>query len=108
MQVKNNVISGLTALYSSEDPMVREFAIDLIKHSFLTTGFFKGVNSYASLISPEILDDLKIEGFFPGKIEPELQSYNEFRKNAIYNLNSEVLPNLPNSKRIVKQIFKTS
>ena len=108
LQVKNNVISGLTALYSSEDPMVREFAIDLIKHSFLTTGFFKGVNSYASLISPEILDDLKIEGFFPGKIEPELQSYNEFRKNAIYNLNSEVLPNLPNSKRIVKQMIRNN
>lgn len=107
LQVKNNVISGLTALYKSEDPMVREFAIDLIKHSFLSTGFFKGVNSYASLISPEILDDLKVEGIFPGETTTELQSYNEFRKNAIYNLNSDFAPNLP-ALRIIKQMIRNN
>lgn len=107
LQVKNNVISGLTALYKSEDPMVREFAIDLIKHSFLSTGFFKGVNSYASLISPEILDDLKVEGVFPGETTTELQSYNEFRKNAIYNLNSDFAPNLP-ALRIIKQMIRNN
>ena len=107
LQVKNNVISGLTALYKSEDPMVREFAINLIKHSFLSTGFFKGVNSYASLISPEILDDLKVEGIFPGETTTELQSYNEFRKNAIYNLNSDFAPNLP-ALRIIKQMIRNN
>lgn len=46
-------------------------AIQLIKYSFLTTGFYKGVKTYSSLISPEILDSL---------------GYTEYRKDLIQKL----------------------
>ena len=88
LQIKNNVIAGLTALYNSVDPEVKNFAIDLIKHSFLTTGFFKGINSFSTLINPEILNEL---------------GYNQFRKNVIEEL--RIKGPLLSEKTIVEQMI---
>ena len=88
LQIKNNVIAGLTALYNSVDLEVKNFAIDLIKHSFLTTGFFKGINSFSTLINPEILNEL---------------GYNQFRKNVIEEL--RIKGPLLSEKTIVEQMI---
>ena len=88
LQIKNNVIAGLTALYNSVDPEVKNFAIDLIKHSFLTTGFFKGINSFSTLINPEILNEL---------------GYNQFRKNVIEEL--RIKGPLLSEKTIVEEMI---
>jgi len=45
-------------------------ATNIIKHSYLTTGFYKGVKGFANLINPEILKDI---------------DYNDFRKETIRN-----------------------
>jgi len=88
LQIKNNVIAGLTSLYNSVDPEVKNFAINLIKHSFLTTGFFKGINSFSTLINPEILEEL---------------GYNNFRKNVIEEL--RIKGPLLDNKIIVEQMI---
>jgi len=88
LQIKNNVIAGLTSLYNSVDPEVKNFAIDLIKHSFLTTGFFKGINSFSTLINPEILEEL---------------GYNNFRKDVIEEL--RIKGPLLSEKIIVEQMI---
>jgi len=74
LQVKNNIIEAFTALYRNVN--TKPLAIDFIKHSFLTTGFFRGLNSYSQFISPEILKDL---------------GYNDYRKNLISNLKDDMV-----------------
>jgi hypothetical protein len=69
LQVKNNVIEAFKSLY--KNPSTKELATNLIEHSFLTTGFFTGVSSYASLIGPDVLKEL---------------GYNEHRKDLVRRL----------------------
>lgn len=74
LQVKNNIIQGFNTLY--KNPNTKQLAIDLIEHSFVSSGFFSGLNSYANLISPEILKDLE---------------YNQFRKTLIKDLKNNLV-----------------
>ena len=68
-QVKDQLSDSFKLLFNN--PNTNMLAIQLIKYSFLTTGFYKGVKTYSSLISPEILDSL---------------GYTEYRKDLIQKL----------------------
>lgn len=90
LQVKNNVILGFEALYAN--PSTKQLAIDLIEHSFVSTGFFTGLNSYGSLINPSILKDL---------------GYNDFRKTITNNLRNNLV-SLPEEdmNRLIDQLIR--
>lgn len=49
---KENIITSLVSLFSKD--RYRELAKGLVNHSFKTTGFLTGLDSYASLIDPDI------------------------------------------------------
>jgi len=89
LQVKNNVIQSFTALYKNSN--TKQLAIDLIKHSFLTTGFFKGINSYAGLINPEIMKEL---------------GYND-RKDLIQGFKNET-KTIDNKLRLIDQLIRNN
>lgn len=72
LQVKNNLIESFTLLYNN--PNTKALAKDLIDYSFASTGFYTGLKSYSSLISPTILKDL---------------GYTDYRKNLIYDLTED-------------------
>lgn len=72
LNVKNNIIESFQSLY--ENSNTKQLAIDIIEHSFVNSGFFTSLNSYGTLLSPEILKDL---------------GYNEYRKDTIKKLNND-------------------
>lgn len=90
LQVKNNVILGFEALYANSS--TKQLAIDLIEHTFVSSGFFTGLNSYASLINPAILKDL---------------GYNDFRKTITNNLRNNLV-SLPEEdmNRLIDQLIR--
>jgi hypothetical protein len=92
LQVKNNVILGFKTLY--KNPSTKQLAIDLINHAFVSNGFAGGLNSYASLIGPDILKDL---------------GYNEYRKNIISSLkNNLVSLGYEDKQRIIDQMIRNN
>jgi len=92
LQVKNNIIQGFEALYNNTS--TKQLAIDLIEHSFVSSGFFSGLNNYSNLINPNILKDL---------------GYNTFRKNIVNNLrNNLVSLQEEDINRIVDQIIRNN
>lgn len=94
LEVKNNIIAALTHLYNNED--TKSLVIDLVKHSFVSSGFFTGLNSYSNLIPPQILQDL---------------GYMDYRFNLIQDLNyddynkDEARIDLPN---IIDQMIRNN
>lgn len=92
LQVKNNVIEAFKALYNNED--TKQFTIDLIEHSFASTGFYTGLNSYAGLIPPTILKEL---------------GYMDYRFNLIQDLNydDEQLTSI-DKERIIDQMIRNN
>ena len=92
LQVKNNIIQSFSALYNNEN--TKSLAKDIIEHSFLTTGFFKGINSFSNLISPEILKEL---------------GYNDFRKEIIWKLkNKSLYLNYEDTNRLIDQLVRNN
>lgn len=75
LQVKNNVINSFKILYNNPD--TKKLAEDILKHSYLTTGFYKGVKSFANLLHPEVLKTI-------GETDENL-GYNNLRKELIRN-----------------------
>lgn len=91
LQVKNNIIDGFKSLFQRPD--TRELAINLINHSFLTTGFYSGLNSYANLIGPDVLKEL---------------GYNEYRKELISKFKDNNVYLQENKGDIITQIVKNN
>ncbi len=89
LQVKNNLIDGFKALFNNND--TKQLAKDIIEHSFLTTGFFRGVNTYSGLIGPDLLKEL---------------GYNDFRKQLISSFKNNLvyLPQEENDRMIDQMI----
>jgi len=105
LQVKNNVIEGFTALYNNR--YTQSLAIDLLEHSFLTTGFFKGIRSYSSMISPEILKSLGYNGFRKELISLLKDNLVSLSTNEEYNLIDQLIRNNPRTftKTFDQEIF---
>jgi hypothetical protein len=90
LNTKNNIIESFTTLYNN--PNTKQLAIDIIEHSFVNSGFFTSLNSYGTLISPEILKDL---------------GYNEYRKSIIKELNASVYEYYPSDvESIIDQLIR--
>jgi hypothetical protein len=90
LETKNNIIQSFTALYKNNN--TKQLAIDLIKHSFLTTGFFKGINSYSTLISPEITKEL---------------GYNNVRKDLVNGFKDKTVI-IDNKLRLIDQLIRNN
>ena len=56
---KNLISEGLEDLY--RNPETKELALDFIKYSFVSSGFFTGIKSYHDLIPVSILKDLNFD-----------------------------------------------
>lgn len=54
--VKNSIVDGFKTLWDT--PETKDFMKDLIKYSYISTGFFKGYNSFDTYIPIEVLDEI--------------------------------------------------
>ena len=91
LQVKNNVIEGFKALYTNTS--TRDLAIKLIEHSFMTTGFFKGVGNYSNLIGPDVLKEL---------------GYNDYRKELISGLKNNSVSLEDKKELLIEQLIRNN
>lgn len=91
-QVKNSIIEGFSALYANSN--TKQLAIDMIDHSFATSGFSSSIGNIAPYISPNILKEL---------------GYTDYRKNAIEILNKgEVSLSTPYILRLIDQAVRNN
>lgn len=92
LQAKNNIIESFNSLYNNSN--TKQLALDLIDYSFVSSGFYTGVNNYASLINPEILAEL---------------GYMDFRKQLINSFNqNEVLLEDESKDRMIDQLIRNN
>jgi hypothetical protein len=91
LQVKNNVIEGFKALF--KNPNTRDLAIKLIEHSFMTSGFFKGVGNYSNLIGPDVLKEL---------------GYNDYRKELISGLKNNSVSLEDKKELLIEQLIRNN
>lgn len=92
MMVKENMIEAFYDLY--RDPNTRVIAIGLIKHNFVSSGFFSGLNSYSSLISPEILKEI---------------GYSDYRKEIIAALrDKQIIPTQEVKDAIINMLVRNN
>lgn len=90
LQVKNNLIESFTTLYNNQNS--KQLALDLIEYSFVSTGFYTGLSSYSSLISPSILKEL---------------GYMGYRKKLIFDLtNDNINLDSIDNNRIIDQFIR--
>lgn len=92
LQVKNNILESFLALYKNKN--TTNLALDLVKHSFVSTGFFGGLGSYASYINPEILKDI---------------TYMDYRREITKNvINSNIFMPLVFQHRLIDQMIRNN
>ncbi len=92
-QVKDTLSEAIYSLWQNKE--THELMKDLIKHSYASTGFFTGLNSFHSLIHPDILSEI---GYF----DYRKNVINELSKGKIlldaddqYNLMDQIIRNFP-------------
>ena len=94
---KNTLTAGFKEMLESKDPVIAEFARDLIANQLMSTGFHPSKNSYMDLIPPEafttsILDPtMESPTMFFNKIQTETighDFYNDFVHDFIRNFGS--------------------
>jgi len=95
----NNIVSGWRELYVNED--TRQFALDLFKYSYFTSGFKSGANSFHNLVPAEILIDTGYNDFIKRKKVASRQS------SAFAYMMDEIMVNSWSEKEIVSN-FKSS
>lgn len=92
LQVKNNLIESFIALYNNKS--TQQLALDLIDHSFVSTGLFTGIGSYANLISPIVLKEI---------------GYMSYRKELIENINNDMVSlNSEEIDRLIDQLVRNN
>lgn len=89
-QLKNNITDAIYGLWNN--PKTKPLIIDLIKHSFSSTGFYTGLNSYHNLIPIDILSEI---------------NYTTYRKSKVKELSeSKMLLDTPEHDRIIDQLIR--
>lgn len=90
LQVKDSISEAIYSLWKNED--TKPIIVDLIKHSFASTGLFTGLNSFHSYISPDIWSEI---------------GYDAYRKEAIHKLNTdEIILDFVERQGIIDQLIR--
>lgn len=90
LQAKNTLIEAIYSLWSN--PATKTLITDLIKHSYASTGFFRGLNSFHSLIPLDILSEI---------------GYNKYRKALLHEFNKgNLLFNTDEQDRLIDQMVR--
>jgi len=107
-QHKNNIAESIYSLYNS--PKTKSIIEDLVKYSFIATGFHRGLKSFHDLIPPTLLKEMGYTDFRKSVTKGFKENRAEFDSKDVNRLLDQLIRNFPSefTKTFDASTFKKS